>query len=475
MENSEYNYLIRNHKLEELANIWNISDLTRYTYFNKYLLEYLLEKNIHTTRMDNHASTDKLWIKLYLKYNIREPLINAPLENLLVTDNNKLILDTLLCKLNREEKITLFKNMKKNSYWLYRINETQIINIYKKHGIKIPRVFIQLPLLSDKNVRVKSKLDGLFDEFIIAFHDIDKIILNTYINEFKRNSKINYNQTCNDISKLIKIKQDEPSFKLCLFEYFNDEEVSEGEYSSADNRIVINQTNHGIFSHELSHLLYDQLEYDDNSKYNRKYKRIKREVINDEVKKRIVNYLKDFHKRYEDMRELFKELYFANVNKKYGSYKNYFIKIANDLLLYKPEYITIDNNDTTIYFTDDNIKETVIELLAEEANLYISNLVYNYYTEELMLENLLDAILDGDIFEGEFDVKCLSGHSRESYNDESDLSLNECLADFYSIKNSPKANILTNKLRLIVGNRLVNFLEKYVAENRDCKEKILRK
>ena len=91
MENYEYNRLIRNGKLNELANIWNISDLTRYKYHMSYLLEYLLENNIHTTIMDNYASKDLLWINLYLKYNIIKPLINVPLELLLNQTDNSLL------------------------------------------------------------------------------------------------------------------------------------------------------------------------------------------------------------------------------------------------------------------------------------------------------------------------------------------------------------------------------------------------
>ena len=476
MNSNEYNKLIYNNKLEELANIWNISDLTRYKYLNKYLLEYLLEKNIHTRMMDSLAIKDKLWIKLYLKYHIKEPLLNTSLEYLLVTDNNnKLLLDILLQKLNHDEKLILYSNIKKNSYWLYRINETQIIDIYHKYGINIPRIFTKLPIISNKDIKSNNKLNNLLNEFIKVFQNTDKVILDTYVNELKRNAIINRNQTYNDIKKLIDLKHDEPDFKLCLYEYYNDDEVSNGEYSSEDNRIVINQVNHGIFSHELSHLLYDQFEWEEYLKNNSKYKRIKKDIISDQVISNIISYLKDFHNRFNYMKTIFQELYFANIKTKYGNYTKYYNLIKKDLLNTNPEFIIIDNNDTSIFLSEDNIDEVVATLLAEEANLYVKIMINNYYTEELMLENLLDAILNGDIFEGVYDVDSLSGHSKESYDDEDDLSFNECLADFYSIINSPQANRLINKLRKIVGNRLVNFLENYVAKNRDYKEKILRK
>ena len=116
MENKEYNRLIYNNKLNELSEIWNISDLTRYVYFNKYLLEYLLEKDIHTTRMDNHASKDELWIKLYIKYGITKPLLNTELDKLLVMNDNELLLETLLKKLSKKDKLELYNNFKNNKY-----------------------------------------------------------------------------------------------------------------------------------------------------------------------------------------------------------------------------------------------------------------------------------------------------------------------------------------------------------------------
>ncbi len=62
MENSEYNKLIINNKLNELSEIWNLYELTRYTYLGKPLLEYLLKNKIHSARMDNYVCKDKTWM-----------------------------------------------------------------------------------------------------------------------------------------------------------------------------------------------------------------------------------------------------------------------------------------------------------------------------------------------------------------------------------------------------------------------------
>ena len=129
MENNEYNRLIMNNKLDELASIPITSDLTRYKYLKKYLLEYLLEKNIHKNIMDSYAITKPLWIKLYIKYNVLEPLLNASLDKLLVIEKNELLLETLLKKIDNNQKLRLYQNLKKNSYWFLRNYETQVINL----------------------------------------------------------------------------------------------------------------------------------------------------------------------------------------------------------------------------------------------------------------------------------------------------------------------------------------------------------
>ena len=126
--------------------------------------------------------------------------------------------------------------------------------------------------------------------------------------------------------------------------------------------------------------------------------------------------------------------------------------------------------DTTIFLTEDNIKQVVSELIINECNEYVNILTKNYYAEELMLENLLDALLKGDIFDHKYDVECLSGHSKLSFETEKTLSFDEVLADYDTIKNSSKANILINKLRTLVGNRLVDYLDNYIEEYRNSKD-----
>ena len=464
MENKEYNRLIYNNKLDELANIWNISDLTRYIYLNKYLLEYLLEKGIHNTRMDNFAKNNILWINLYIKYGITKPILNIELDKLLIINGNELLLETILKKLRMRDKLELYHNFKNNSYWILRKNETLLINIYQKYYIDFPRNFIKLPSNFDSNIKVNSKFQLLINEFMKVFNDIDYNVLNVYINEFKRKFHINRERAYIDIKKLIEYKKHNKDFKLAIDEYESDE-VSSGEYDSEKQRLTINNYSHNTFSHELSHLFYDELENPKDT-LNVIYKTIQDKIVTKESVEAIINYLKEFHARFAYMKNIFRELYYTEIKKNFGNFDNYCQKIYQTIIDNKPEDIVLDKNDTTIYIDYDNLDETVIELISDECEEYVKIMLKNYYSEELMLENLLDAILKGNIFDDMYDVRSLSGHSRKSFRKEKNLSFNECLANFDAIKNSSKSNILINKLRELIGNEMVDYLEEYITKNR---------
>ena len=469
MENSEYNKLIYNNRLYELSEIWNLSDLTRYIYLKKYLLEFLLEENIHTTRMDNYAYKDILWMKLYLKYGITKPLLKTPLDKLLVMNNNELLLETLLKNLNTKEKIELYNNFKYNSYWLLRKNETLIKNIYDRYNIDIKNDFIVIPSINEKNIPSNSILELVLKKFRKEFSDVDKNVLNVYINEFKRKAKVDKERTYIDILKLIEYKKNNKNFKLTIDEYLDDE-VSSGEYDSEKARIVINNYSHDIFSHELSHLFYDELENPKDT-LNVIYKTIQDKIVTKKTIDKIISYLKEFHQRYKYMKNIFRELYYTEIRKNFGDFNEYCNRIYDDILKYEPDTITIDNHDTTIYVDYDNLEDAVIELINDECDAYVKILLKNYYSEELMLENLLDALLKGKIHANTYDIDCLSGHDKKSFRKDKNLSFNEVLADFDAIKNSTKANVLINKLREIVGNELVDYLEDYIDKNRKLKTK----
>ena len=469
MENSEYNRLIYSNKLDELVkvSIFNIDDLTRYKYLNKYLLEYLLEKDIHTKRMDLYARSNSLWISIYLKYNIIIPLIKSQLKELLKKDNNELLLDKLLKVLDNNQKMELYKNIKKDDYWFFIANESLIIDSYSKYGIKLSRLFLPLPLISDNTVKTNKNIETVLDKFIDIYSDTDKITLCSCLNELKSNYKVNKNSVISDIEKLIKYKEKNPKFKLNSFDVSDDVDHQGGKYSY-NNELTIDKYRKGVFTHELSHMLYSEFEDNDEFSIIKKYTIIQKN-INDDIIGIIIKYLEDFHDRYNYMINIFVELYYKEIEKRYGNYINYQEIICQDIINCNMEFVTIDQNGATIYLSDDNIKESAKELIRSKAYEYAKVLTNNYYTEELFLENLLDSLLNGDILEGNCQVKSLSGHTKEYFNNSPDTSFDECLANYYAIRNSNKSKRIINDLKNIVGKDLIYILEKYLNQYRNSK------
>ena len=467
MENKEYNNLIYNNKFDELANICNISDLTTYKYINKYLLEYLLARNIHTTRMDSYAVNNKLWINLYMNYNITKPLVKASLDILLEKERRKYLLDILLSKMTKEEKRELYKNIKYTWVWLYRNKETEIIEIFKKHGIIISKTFLEMPKIVDNKLKSNKKLDTLLKVFSETFKDIDKNVLKVYIEEIKRYSKVDLHRTYIDVIRLIDYKMSNKNFKLKI----NDLDIYTGSYNSSDEYIAIDQYIHGLFNHELSHFLFEQYEDEDSLDLYKDYCKIRKEISKKSTVNKIVRYLKGFHEQVKYMKDIFTELYYKEISRQYGSVGDYILKIYLDIMAMKPEKMILDKEITEVYIDYDEVGQSIKELLASECKDYVDICLTNYYSEEYTLENLLDALLRGKINDGNLIDECYSGHTIEYFNGDRFLSLDECLADYDEIKCSKKADIIIDKLIELVGNDLVDLLEKHLHNKRGSKKK----
>lgn len=480
MENREYNRLIYEGKLKELSEIWNISDLTRYQYCQKYLLEYLLEKNIHNTRMDNYACTNNEWIRIYIKYGIMKPLVNIPLETLLTEydvlyhrrkENCDLLLDKILAKMNDKEKIQLYHNIKYKWIWIYQNNEDEIIDVFKKYQITIPRTFLKLPRITDHNLIVRGRINTMLDELSKTYSDIDNKVLKTMLEELKRTSKVDYRRTCNDILKLIEFKKDNKSFKV----YHENFDITNGAYCSADDCIKTNKFIPGVFNHELSHMLLDTYEEIEDQDIYSQYVKIRKKITKPEKVEKIITYLQDFHKRFVYMSDIFLELYYHQVKKQFGSFDKYFKTIYKEIEELKPEKLILDDKNTEKYIEEDNIKEAVFEICSNECKNYIFICLNIYYREELALENLLDALLKGKIGDREYRIDCLSGHSKKYYREDKFTSFDECLANYDEIRSSSKADIIINKLIELTSEELVDFLDEYLTTARGSKRKSLKR
>ena len=457
MENEKYNYLVEN-DLENLLTIPNLEDLIKYQYKNRYLIEYLLEKNIHSEQMDRYLLFNSSWIYFYVKYQVKKPLCNLRLMPLLYKHHGTLLFDSVLNILNDQEKLILYNNFRINSYWDYHNYEDEVIKIYLRHGIKLPKIFVNSKFATISDAICK-KDEQLINEFKEAFIDQSDIVIDAIITEIKNRIKVNPKRVYLDIKKLIEYKKRNPLFKIELLDN------AEGEYDKTKEHIAIDPHRITTLSHELSHFFYEETDY--NVDVLDEYENIRLKIDNDENIGKIVMYLKDFHARYFKMEEFFQELYYSEIRRKYHTYNNYIKKICNDMINNPPSLITINDQYNSTFFVDDNnVLDIVTELLIIEKNEYIRNHVRNFYSEELMLENLLDALLNGKICDDFVNIDCLSGHSNIEFLKNNSLSFNECLANYDAIKNSRKAKKLINVINDLVGDELTNFLDNYLVMNR---------
>jgi hypothetical protein len=486
MENKDYNRLIEENKIKHLLRIPTV-DLVKYKYQGRYLLEYLLENNIHYFSMDLNACHEIKWMKLYIKYNILEPLLKVNLPFLLERDGKGLVLDTLLKVFNDDQKLKLYQSMKVYNYWLFMCNEDIIIKTYKKYKINLPELFIPIPTLHNEVISNNSKLENLLKEFKKVYKSMDNYTLDVCINEFRRKAKIDLNRTCNDIKLLIAFKKNNRTFKI-ITKNLTCEDVEEvGNYNCTRNLIEIDNYHRGTFDHELSHMIYHiyerylQLYPGTNNSFYYQYKTIQTNIKNNKLDN-IITYIHDFHNRYNDICNYFTDLYFAKVEKKYGSYAKYKEAIDNDILenkLYLVEY-SKDGDYIDVVDEYDNPKKSLRKTATEELIIshsaeYVYYSAKNYYNEELFLENLLDALLDGAIFDQKYGLDSLSGHGLDYFIQLSDLSFNEVLANYDAIIHSYQRDRLTNKLRDIVGDELVDLLDKYFNERKNKIKEYIKK
>lgn len=464
MENYEYNNLIINNELDKLANINNQNHLVEYKYLKLYLIEYLLMNNIHTKIMDSRVQHTSKWIKFYLKYNVLKPLLKCYLKPLMEIVDGKLILDELLEKLTNDERMELLNNLKNNSYWELHDHEKEIIELYQKYGIKLDQTFINTPTILDSKVGKRKKDEELINEFCEVYKNTYPYILKIYLQELRRRLSVDNKRAREDIKKLIEHKKHNKDFTLQIS---ND---TEGEYNSALNTITISPKRQGVLTHEMSHLMYQEFDTD----YDivlKEYESIRKKVTKKETIKKIVAYLKVFHEQFKNMENYFECLYYHQIKRQYGSYNEYIKKVCNDIYSNNPDIISVDDN-LYFYLDDDNITDVATELLLIEKNEYKRSCTRNYYNEELMLENLLDALLKGAICDGKLDIDSFSGHLGRDFEECDNLSFDECLADYDTIKNSKKSEKLIQILKNIVGEDLIFLLDDYLEKNRGMKHGI---
>lgn len=456
----KYIKLIEEKQYNELSNINFINELIEFKYKDKYLIEYLLEQGIHSDKMDNYLIHHKEFIEFYLKYNIIKPITLCSLKILLSKIDGNLILDIILNKLNYQDKINLYNNIRKISFSDFHYYEDEVINIYLKHGIVLNKLFIDL---NDKDsIEVNKEDKELIDEFLIVFKDTEIKILNYVTKELKRNLLLNHDRGVIDIKRLIDFKRNNPQFT------FIDSKNRGGEsYDQKTKEFKTNTNNSLMYNHEFSHFLYES--YEDN-KITREYETIRSKIDTIDNLNKVKKYLKEFHQEYIKSQDRFMSLYNNKVNEKYGSFENYVEKIYLMTKDNLPDLIEIFNIEKrTISYPlvmDFNLKDVIKEYLKEEQKQFIYLNLRKYYSNYLMLENLLDALFKGKLFD-DLEFSCLSGHGSLYFDSLDTRSFDECLANFDALRKN-KENKIIDDLKELVGEDIIKFLENYITYNREA-------
>lgn len=465
MKKEDYIELLKKEDYETLANINFTSDLLEIEYENKTLAEHLLEKGIHSEKMDNYVKNQLELTRLYLKYNITKPLLNSSFKVLFTNYNGNLIIDLILDKINDDEKMELYNNLKTNSYSDFHDNEREIIDIYLRHGIVLPIVFAKTHLNEEISYDLSYEDQELINEFSNLFKDHEKKFLSFIINELKRSLLKKHDRTVNDIKKMIKLKQENPEFI-----FINSCNKGGESYDNETKEFITSPTEPVMFEHELSHLLYESFETLSDDTFS-KYKELTNQIDNEKTLDKIKIYLENFHKEHEGMKNYFKNLYYKKIDETYRSFDDYLDIVCRDMLNSKTSILEFWNheNNTLVFnmVSEFNIRDVVLEFLTIEREEFIRINLRKYFAPELMLENMLDAILNGKVFDEELDIPCLSGHGSLYFSVLETRSFDECLANYDAIKKSAKSDKLISDLNDLIGSDLLNFLDNYIKKNRE--------
>ena len=391
------------------------------------------------------------------------------LERLLQKNGEELYLDSVLNSLSYEDKMKLYQYIKYHYYYYFHIIEKDIIEIYKRHGINLKPVFIEYPTVKECTYKGDKKLNSLLEEFRLTYSDTDDATISYFISEFRKKAKNNVQRAYFDIMKMISIKKEHPNFKLIvdnITTYNPNSRFGKAEIDFKMETLKITRYEEADFTHELSHILYimgnedtsDSLEFNDICDF----------LQTKETKEIISEYLNDFKQRYMSTKKHFLELYYKEIEKRFGNFSNYCEHLKQDILDSKTDVVVIRDNGIIKPFkiTPDTIGKCVGKILEDEGNNYLNLCIRNYYIEERSIVTILDAVLRGAIGEGELSDFRPAYHRREDFYGNQHGPFNESLAAYEVIKYSPRADILISKLKELIGETVVEIMENHISSKR---------
>lgn len=262
-----------------------------------------------------------------------------------------------------------------------------------------------------------------------------------------------------EVFHIIEMKENGANFSIKSSPY------QEGNsYNPINNAISLRGKNIKAYNHEIGHALFQNITL---RKMPPEFEEvIKRIAENPDTLKKVYMHNLEYSKAEREVRQKVSEL----LEEEYSSY------VTDEQIKEVDEYLK------TVKIPREEIKKifakhpviTAKEFLEKEKEIKrkeCERLIFeNTYPDLASVADILDAIYKGKYFEGKLNyedktLKCKWGHGEEYYMIGMELVFNEILADYSRIIKTPNPQEGLEKLRLYVGDELVELLNKYYQEN----------
>lgn len=467
----------------ELLSDFNLNVLMKNVTNTKTFMDYILENkkkkkihfNINYINLENEENLDiaKFYICI-AKHNMNYLLRGIDESILLKKENDKYLLEVLL-DLNSDLTVNriLGKRIKANP---------QIALILKSRGLEQREINIinQTKLYSKKHLKKSYEISGIgplaheaqyflekLNKLFLNDGKSDKLIVNSLINGYRQALLINYDQTLNELKKLVHLKEKYPN----VFYYLKSDNKT--YYSLLDNSVHSKIPTIYATLHETGHLIHEALL---NGKTPINYNTIVEKTRNNpETLKKVELFSNIYNEKINILRNTVEkraESFFENyyTPEKIEKIKKYLTKSKEEK---KKEYSNLNLSEEKLNalleesFTVEEYIKNEKRLFIDELEEVLCDIKYGPY---LAIGDILDAIYKGELYDNLLKnadgkpIKPVGGHG-VAYFYEDSYGFAEMVANFTNIAKSHNAPKMLQLLENIIGKELFELLNDFYIIN----------
>ena len=397
--------------------------------------------------------------------------------------------EVLLYKGPGDEKSTL--------EWLFEMDKNILLSeIYEISGIRDnPNIIVALKTLGVENVeiKIKSEDETPSDDYIKCYNeDYAKGCKSKYekelsllrslfesdgisnmeavdalITSYRYLTSIPKKFAVKELKKLIEIKKLNPD----RFVYRISEDNT-SYFSPATGGIYLNELSLDVVVHETTHALHHYLA---DSKCPKKFRRLIKDARKDP---RLIGSASRYSKKYDELYKSIKsEVNIEQIEEYYNS------KYSGDNLKRVKEFLATSKEEQKKLLKDDypeDVLDAILDssfsfetFLAQRKKIAVSELVSARlrceYGAFLAISDIIDAIFSGKFYDEVLlnkkgKVITGPGHGIEYYS-EYEFVFSEIIANYGTIIKSKNSDEMLAYLRKVVGDNIVNFLDKFYNKN----------